>query len=266
MMPEKERISFSIVMPTLNAERFLEDAIASVLRQAGEFALSLLVVDGGSTDGTLSILQGISDPRVQIICDAGKGQAAAINLGLQQVQGNVLAWLNGDDRYLPGSLAAVAQAFAEHADAQWLAGRCEIIDAAGKPTRGSVTRFKERLAARFSFESLLRMNMLSQPAVFWRRDFGERIGKLDESLHWTMDYDLWLRMAQAAEPLMLEKRLASFRVHGSSKSAGGHRAQFEEGYQVASRYAGDRRLAKLRHRLAVEKIVWGYRALRWLRR
>ncbi len=106
------------------------------------------------------------------------------------------------------------------------------------------------------------MNFISQPAVFWRRSFGSSIGELDESLYWTMDYDLWLRMAQSCPPLIIDQTLASFRVHDSSKSRGGYRKQFAEGYRVACRYAANDSLSRWLHRLNVEKIVWGYRALR----
>jgi hypothetical protein len=106
------------------------------------------------------------------------------------------------------------------------------------------------------------MNFISQPAVFWRKSFGSSIGKLDESLYWTMDYDLWLRMARVTPPLIIRQTLANFRVHDTSKSRGGYRKQFAEGYEVVCRYADNDRISRWLHRLNIEKIVWGYRVLR----
>jgi hypothetical protein len=145
-------------------------------------------------------------------------------------------------------------------------GRCDIINGYGRVIRRGITSYKDRLLRSYSFQSLLRVNMINQPAVFWRRDFGRSAGPLDESLHWTMDYDLWLRMAQRCAPLILDQVLASFRVHRESKSRGGHAPQFREGYRVACRYFGDDHISRWVHRLNVQKIAWGYRAMRLIGR
>jgi hypothetical protein len=100
--------------------------------------------------------------------------------------------------------------------------------------------------------------------VFWRRDFGQEIGPLDESLHWTMDYDLWLRMARRCDPVFLDGVLAQFRLHPGSKTGKVDRRQFDEQYAVACRYVGHDRISKVVHRFNVEKIVWAYRFLRLL--
>jgi len=219
-------------------------------------------MDGGSTDGTVEFLRAANDPRLKWISEPDSGQSAAINKGLGIADGDIVAWLNSDDLYKPGALAAVVEAFKAQPDTSWLVGGCDLIDKDSRPVRASVTRFKKRRLRCFSFRSLLRMNMISQPAVFWRRHFGQSVGPLDESLHWTMDYDLWLRMARRQRPLILEQVLASFRVHGASKSRGGGRPQFREGYRVACRYADGDPLGKLAHRLNVERIVWAYHAMR----
>ena len=138
----------------------------------------------------------------------------------------------------------------------------KIIDAAGRVIRRSVTRYKERSLRRYSYRALLRENFISQPAVFWRRDFGRRVGPLDESLHYTMDYDLWLRMGQRSAPLILDQVLARFRLHGTSKSGQIDRRQFDEGYRVACRYVEGDWVSRLAHRTNVEKIVWAYRVMR----
>jgi glycosyltransferase involved in cell wall biosynthesis len=258
------RTVVSIITPTFNSARFLRETIASVLSQSGDFDLQWLVIDGDSRDETVRILQAVGDPRLQWISEADHGQAAAINKGLAMARGDICAWLNADDLYVPGAIATIADAFEQNPSAQWLAGRCEIIDGAGNPVRSNITRYKERRLRSFSYKALLRMNIISQPAVFWRMGFGREVGPLDESLHYTMDYDYWLRMARRRPPMILDQALARFRVHDSSKSRGGHREQFDEGYRVACRYACHDLASRWMHRFNVEKIVWGYRAMRLL--
>jgi hypothetical protein len=126
-----------------------------------------------------------------------------------------------------------------------------------------VVRYKERRLRRYSYRGLLRENFIPQPAVFWRRDFGAEVGPLDESLHWTMDYDLWLRMGRRCDPLVIDALLARFRLHEASKSGDFNRRQFDEGYEVARRYFGGDWQSRLAHRFNVEKIVWAYRVMRW---
>jgi glycosyltransferase involved in cell wall biosynthesis len=255
-------VKLSIVTPSLNGRAYLARAADSILSQSGPFALEWIVVDGGSSDGSLDYLHSLRDDRLRLLAEPDRGQSHAINKGLALATGDVVAWLNTDDLYPPGALAAVAGALAQHPAARWLVGRCEIIDAAGRVIRRPVTRYKDRALARYGYRALLRENFISQPAVFWRRDFGRRTGELDESLHWTMDYDLWLRMARQSPPLRLERVLAQFRLHASSKTGRVDRRQFDEQYRVARRHAAGDRLSLVAHRLNVEKIVWAYRLMR----
>jgi glycosyltransferase involved in cell wall biosynthesis len=257
-------VKISVVTPSFNGRRFLDATARSILSQSGEFALEWIVTDGGSTDGTLDYLRRLSDPRLRLLSEPDRGQSDAINKGLALATGDVVAWLNTDDLYTPGALDAVARAFAVNPDAQWLVGRYEVIDEQGAPIRSAVVRYKERSLRRYSYRGLLRENFISQPAVFWRREFGKSVGPLDESLHWTMDYDLWLRMGRRSAPLFLDAVLAQFRLHPASKTGKVDRRQFDEQYAVASRYFGGDRVSRAVHRFNVEKIVWAYRVMRLL--
>ena len=272
-------MKISVVTPSFNQLGFLRETMASVLSQEGEvhrgdaedaerggekLEVEWIVVDGGSTDGTVEWLRSVADPRVRRVSEGDRGQGHAINKGLGMACGDVVAWLNSDDVYAPGALAAVAGEFSRNPAARWVVGRCEIIDEAGRVIRAGVTRYKERGLRGYSYRKLLRENFISQPAVFWRRGFGEEVGPLDESLHYTMDYDLWLRMGRAADPVVLDRVLARFRMHGGSKSGQVKREQFDEEYRVAARYFGGDRLSQAVHRFNVEKIVWAYRVMRLL--
>jgi glycosyltransferase involved in cell wall biosynthesis len=253
----------SIVTPSFNQRPFLEQTIRSVLGQTGDFDLRHHVYDAQSTDGTLELLKSISDPRLIWRSQRDAGQADAINQAIASTDGDVIGWLNSDDLYLPGALAAVAEAFADPS-VQWLVGRCEIIDEANRPIRQSIARYKNRWLKRYSYRRLLVENFIAQPAVFWRRDFGQRVGPLDASLHYTMDYDLWLRMGKLSPPKILPQALSQFRLHSKSKSGAVNREQFDEGYRVACRYFDGDRASQFAHRLHVEKIVWAYRLMRWM--
>jgi glycosyltransferase involved in cell wall biosynthesis len=256
-------MKISIVTPTLNGLAHLRETAESILSQQGEFQLQWIVVDGGSADGTLDWLRSLGDRRVTWQSGPDDGQADAINKGLQQADGDVVAWLNCDDLYPPGTLDAVAAAFTRHRDAQWLVGRYEIISLDGRRIRQRVVDYKRRRLERYTHAGLLTENIVPQPAVFWRRTFGDRVGLLDTSLYYTMDYDLWLRMAAVAPPLVVNETLARFRHHEASKSGKVNRQQFDEQFAVMKRYCPNP-VRRMIHKLHVEKVVWAYRAMRWM--
>ena len=275
-MPPAPPVRIWIVTPSYNQAAYLRETVDSVRSQIGPFVVRHLVIDGGSDDGTVPFLRSVTDPRLTWISEPDDGQSDAVNKGLALVDmagsekpladgHDVVGWLNSDDLYRPGALAAVARTFADPA-ARWAVGRYRVIDAAGRNVRRPVVRYKERQLRRHSFGRLLRQNFIPQPAVFWRASFGRSVGRLDPSLHYTMDYDLWLRMAAVTPPTVVDAELAAFRVHGTSKTGRINRAQFDEGYAVAARYANGRRGDLIAHRLHVEKIVWAYRLLQRLGR
>jgi glycosyltransferase involved in cell wall biosynthesis len=254
-----------VITPSFNQRSFLEHTLSSVLGQQGDFELRHLVFDACSSDGTVEFLRSVTDPRLRWQSEKDSGQADAINRAMSQADGDVVGWLNSDDLYVPGALAAVAAAFSNPA-VKWIIGRYQIIDHLGRIIREPIVRYKNRSLDRYSYRALLRENFISQPAVFWRRDFGQQIGPLDSSLHYTMDYDLWLRMGRLAEPVVLKQILAQFRLHPASKSGKVNREQFDEGYRVAKRYFNGDRFSQLAHRFHVEKIVWVYRVMRMIGR
>lgn len=253
-------------MPTYNQASFIASAIDSVLGQPDTSDIRLTVLDGLSRDGTTDLLQRIDDTRLNWTSEKDNGQTDAINKGMRQATGDIVAWLNSDDLYRPGALATVAEAFDRHPEARWLVGDCDIIDEGGRTIREAVTLYKRRRLQRYSYRGLLRENFISQMSVFWRRGFGESLAYpngdlLDESLYYAMDYDLWLRMGRACDPLILDRTLAAFRVHGGSKTHLDHGAQFREQYAVAKRYADGDRASLFWQRINAWKARAGYRLL-----
>lgn len=256
----------SIITPSFNQLQFLRETAASVLGQTGPFELEWIVIDGASTDGSADFLRSLNDPRVRFISEKDAGQSDAVNKGLAIATGDIIGWLNSDDLYAPGAIAAVVAAFAANPQTRWAVGRYQIVSDAGLRIRPRIVRYKEKQLRRYTYRALLRENFIPQPAVFWRRDFGRDVGPLDLSLHYTMDYDLWLRMGWQHDPLFIDHELARFRVHATSKTGVINRKQFDEGYQVAKRYAAGDRAVLRAHRFSVEKIVWAYRLLRLIGR
>jgi glycosyltransferase involved in cell wall biosynthesis len=220
--------SLSIVTPTLNAERYLEQCLASVRSQKID-GLEHLVVDGGSTDGTEQIVAALG---ASWLPRPGLTQTAAINAGLRIVSGEILAWLNADDLYMPGSLAFVAESFRANPAVDVVYGDCDVIDANGK----LLWRVEP---GPYRFHRLLRRgNTIAQPAVFLRREVFERVGYLDESLEFGMDYDLWLRLC--TERVMYVPRvLAAFRWHRASKTAQNSRRSWHEAMAIVRNHGGD---------------------------
>jgi glycosyltransferase involved in cell wall biosynthesis len=259
-------LRLSVITPCYNHADYLGRNLASVHGQQGPFDLEHIVVDGGSTDGTVDLLE-TCEYEVRWVSEPDRGQAHALNKGLRMAEGDVIGWLNSDDLYLPGALAAVAEVFESEPDTQWLFGRVIIVDEQDREIRKAVTRYKDHHLRRQSYGNLLAENTLSQMGVFWRAEAGRRIGPFDESLHYTMDYDYWLRLASVWPGRFLDRRLAAFRWYPRSKSGSGFRAQFGEQYAVAKRHAdGRHRGTLLLHRLHVAKTLAAYSLMSRLRR
>lgn len=206
----------TVVTPSYNQGQFIEKTIHSVLAQ--EYPnLEYIVMDGGSTDGTVDVLRRYSD-RLQWVSEADRGQSHAINKGFAAATGDIVTFINSDDLYEPGAFHTVAHFFQEHASAKWAAGKCRIIDQQGREVMRWVTGYKNLMLRTGSYQLLLIVNYLSQPAIFMRREVVQEVGLLDESLVYTMDYDYWLRLCQLYPIRPLIVYLAQFRTHPASKT------------------------------------------------
>jgi glycosyltransferase involved in cell wall biosynthesis len=210
----------SIVMPCYQQAQFVEEAVSSVLEQAG-VDVELLVMDPGSTDGTRECLKELKEVygnRLRLHYAPDKGQADAINRGMSLARGNILGWLNSDDRLRPGTLDQVARILTG-VEPQWLYGRCGMIDDEGNAISPYIVRYKNFRGKRFSFYKLLTENFVPQMATFWNRALWDRVGGVDAARHLDMDYDLFLKFAHITLPVVLPVTLADFRVHKGAKSS-----------------------------------------------
>jgi glycosyltransferase involved in cell wall biosynthesis len=263
-------IKISIITPSFNHARFLPRTLDSVRSQQhvadGRFELEHIVVDGGSTDGTIELLRACG-PEVCWISEPDDGQADALNKGLALATGDIFGYLNSDDVYEPGAIAAVVDVLSAEPATQWVYGRVRIIDENDQEIRRWITRYKDRRMRKFSYEKLLAENWISQMGVFWRRVAGEEVGSFRAELHYCMDYDYWLRLGARWPARFIDQRLGAFRWYRASKSGAGYLQQFREELEVARRQAaGLYRLSILVHRLNRAKIVTAYYLLRLLGR
>jgi glycosyltransferase involved in cell wall biosynthesis len=248
-----------IVTPSYNQAAFIRATIDSVLGQ--EYPnLDYRVIDGASTDGTPEILAGYGD-RINWVSEKDDGQTQAINKGLAMLRTDVLAFINSDDVYLPGTLAIVARYFHDHPDALWFTGDHSIIDARGRQIQPYVATYKRILRKKPTFRSLAVANYIVQPSTFWRRELLEKIGPFDESLRYCFDYDFWMRAIRRYPLHVTSEPLSLFRVHGGSKGGSQFVRQFREEHEVLKRYTASATLLGL-HRLHAELIVLAYRILK----
>jgi glycosyltransferase involved in cell wall biosynthesis len=251
-------VKISIVTPTLNCARFVRYAIESVLSQRGDFELEYIIRDGLSTDGTLDVLQEYSS-KCRIISEKDGSPQAAINAGLSQASGDVLAWLNADDVYEPGALQSVVEEFSKHPESAWGYGRCRIIDENGKEIRNLITWYKNVLGWRYSRNVLLCENYVSQPATFFRREYWQKTGGLSTAYKAAFDYDLWLRFAALGPAFPIHEYLARFRRHSGSISENNFALQFKEESSIMSSQGSWPQ--KALHELNSRKIIIAYRLL-----
>jgi glycosyltransferase involved in cell wall biosynthesis len=249
-------VKFSIITPSFNQAGYIEHTIESVLSQEVDFTVEHIVIDGGSTDGTLDIL-GKYSGNLRYVSEPDHGMQEALNKGFALATGNIIGWLNSDDTYLPGALQKVAACFDQHPDCLWLFGNCRMVDENGREVRRWITGYKRRMSRKYSFERLLTENFISQPAVFIRHTALKVAGPVDEQLPTAMDYDLWLRLAKLGSPVYIDDDLACFRVHGQSISSMNYKAQFDEQYQIHARY-DQNRWRLLKHYIKTRIIVFIY--------
>lgn len=210
----------SVVMPSFNQALFLEEAVRSVLDQRSVDP-ELLVMDPGSTDGSRELLQKLGEEygdRLRLYFEPDSGQSDAVNRGMKLASGEILGWLNSDDRLRPGALAEVLACFEDDSPA-WLYGRSGMIDEKGNAITSLIVRYKSWRGSSFSRLKLLTENFIPQMAVFWNRAMWDQAGGLDCSKHLDMDYDLWLRFAAIVPPRVLGEELSDFRVHGEAKGS-----------------------------------------------
>jgi len=206
-------MKLSVITPSLNQARYLGDCLDSVRAAAAQAApheIEHIVIDGGSNDGTVELLRARED--IRWVSEKDLGQSHAINKGLAMATGDILAYLCADDLYEPGAVREICRAFAENPDADLVYADFYFLE-------GNSGRKRRKSAASFRPEKLRQRNPLGQPAVWWRRRIYEKFGGFDESLHFCMDHEYWLRLGTHVHWHYLPEPLAVSRLHADAKTS-----------------------------------------------
>jgi len=258
------QLSLSIVTPSLNVRSHLQECLVSVAQQERR-DFEHIVIDGGSTDGTVELLASWSLHPLHWISEPDRGQAHAINKGFAMATGEVVAWLNADDLYEPWTVRRVLHHFEASEGLEFLYGLAIVIDAGGAFVRVA-PQPRPKLTDLYRFSPFLH-----QPAVFFRRSLLDRFGLLDESLFFALDYEYWLRIGRNVRATFVPEVLARLRQRPSSKMADpGWRRFYREMRQCYLRHGG-RRFSPMLLERWVNRVVeyptymltWPARRLLW---
>lgn len=199
----------SIITPSYNQAQYIEQTIQSVLRQ-GPIDVEHIVVDGGSTDGTIDVLRRY--PHVKWVSERDRGQSDALNKGLALASGEIIGWLNSDDLYADNILSDVVAQF-QNPETQWVIGNLTTL------YESTDTAVAER-SPEIELASLFRNpDILRQQPTFFRREALDRVGAWDQRYYMAMDFDLWVRLLKISPPVMVDRQWAIFRIHNLQKTS-----------------------------------------------
>ena len=234
MNMKKDLPKISVVTPSLNQGRFLEECITSVIKQDYP-DFEYIIIDGGSTDNSLDIIAEYKQDLAYSVSEPDNGQSSAISKGFKKAKGELVAWLNSDDYYLPGAFMKVAEVYGRNPEASFYFGNGLRVDSKGLEK----SRFFETETVNFNRDALLYcLNYILQPATFINASCLKKIDFLDEDLDYGMDTDLWLRLSKEKMPAFVPKTLAASREYGDTKTSTGSFKRIEELRQIAERHTG----------------------------
>lgn len=225
--PPGEMPLVTVVTPSYNQGAFIRHTIESVLTQDYP-SIEYIVMDGGSTDETRSILEDYTG-RVDWVSKPDRGQASAVNEGWQRGRGEILGWVNSDDAYLGGAVRAAVTYLRSHAEVSAVYGEAYHTNEAGE----ILARYP---TVPFDFDRLKETCFICQPTVFVRRSAVERVGYLDEALQFCMDYDLWIRIGKIARFGWVEEYVATSRLYPGSKTLGRRQEVYAEVLEMMYRH------------------------------
>ena len=227
----------SIVTPSFNQVKFLRQAMESVLSQDYPH-IEYLVVDGGSTDGSVDIIREYSSRLAWWVSEKDDGQADAINKGLRKARGEIVAWLNSDDFYLAHGISRMVQAFERNPQAGMIYGDLWSVGPKGELIKD--VRFKN-----WGLKGLMCFRIIGQPAVFIRREALEKAGYLDVDYNVLLDHELWLRIAAGSKIQYQSGAVAAARYHSEAKNAALGTQFGVEAMKIAEWLSKDERFARV---------------------
>lgn len=225
----------SVITPSYNQAEYLEQCILSVLEQDyPEF--EYIIIDGGSTDNSIEIIQKHAHQLTYWVSEPDRGQAEAINKGFRRASGELVAWLNSDDFYLPRALKTIAEYYRRYPEAPFYFADGWRVDQTGRRK----SRFYQEDYMAFNRSALVNgLNFILQPSTFIRRSALVEVNYLDTALHYGLDTDLWIRLSELGEPVPVPLPLAASREYGETKTSIGSFKRLEELRRIAEKYSGE---------------------------
>lgn len=196
--------------PSYNQAKYIEQTLRSVLEQDYP-RIEYLVVDGMSKDGSVEIIKKYADKLTWWVSEKDAGQGAAINKGLVRSKGDIIAWLNSDDYYLPGTISNIVKVFEDNPDVVMVYGDMLAVDEHGRTI--NTLKYKQ-----LTLQDLLCFQIIGQPSVFFRREVYERTGGLDTTFHFLLDHHLWIRIALHGKILQVSQIWSAARYHAEAKN------------------------------------------------
>ncbi len=255
--PAEELPLVTVVTPSFNQGRFLKRTIESVLTQSYP-RIEYFVIDGGSTDESVDILKSYGD-RIRWVSEKDHGQTDAVNKGFARSHGSIRCFLNSDDTLLPGAIEKVVNIFLEYPGYDLVYGKAYYID-------DNDRIIGEYNTAKYSFQRLIQDNCICQPAAFWKTHIAEVCGPMDDQLHYSMDFEYWLRIDRLGGRIVfVPEYLANSRIYPETKTISAREKIYREAFQVCRKWAGYVHFSYFQglwyHRLW-EKNTWYTRVLR----
>jgi glycosyltransferase involved in cell wall biosynthesis len=256
----------SVVTPSFNQAKFLEATMRSV-HDPGYPNLEHIVIDAGSTDGSVEIIKSYADRLAYWVSEKDEGQTDALIKGFDRATGDILCWLNSDDLFEPTTLQEVADFFSAHPEVRFAYGDATWIDVEGRP-------FKPKREHRWNrFVWMYDHNFIPQPSAFWRADLYRQVGGLDRRFDLAMDADLWIRFADVTRPRHVRRRWSLMRFYPEQKNTRLRAASGAEGRSIRARYVApaSRREVKLKRtaaralRVGLKALAGGYSASEFAR-
>lgn len=245
----------SIVTPCWNSQAYLEQTIQSIIGQSYK-NIEYIVIDGGSTDGTLEIIRKYGSHISYWVSEPDGGMYQAINKGMGMAKGEIVAYLNSDDLYYPDTISKVVSFFSNHPFADLVYGNLDFVDSEGRV-------LFTQIYPDFNWNRFVRSNYatIGQPAAFWRRDLIEKIGLFDESMRMAADFEYFVRAGKVAILAYFPGVLAAFRMHEASLTSNQIEVSEREVLRIHAKYLESTASFSLRAALLANDIY--FKAINW---
>jgi len=230
---------FSIITVCKNSAAYIEGCIQSVLDQSYQ-NMEYIIIDGGSIDGTIDIIKKYSDRLTYWVSERDTGMYNAVNKGLAKISGDIIAYINSDDYYLPNSLAVAASFFENNKDIDLIYGDMHVTDSDGK-----VIYCRKYPSFRWLLFASMNYSTIGQPSSFWRRKVHDKVGYFDETMRMAGDHDFYAKVGHVCKVKHVDHIFAALRLHKMSLTETSMDVSVQEVKAIHRRYMASNQLLRM---------------------